>query len=262
MNRDKHSLKRLLALALSAAAGVLAASAAPPSGAGFSLRLFALAPRSTSSASPASPAGAPSIFSADKGKLRITINGQPVGTEDFEISPSGDAWIERSSTSAHAPGGAEIKAAGELRLSGDGTPIHYDWSAQAQRKATGSVEFANGTAKCIADLGTASPMRKDFTFTTPHVAVIDNNLYYQFGVLARLYDWQAGGKQTFSVLIPQDMVPGSINLESLGMQQSGNGSYAALRVSSPDLEIKVFVDGSRRLMRIEVPSSDAVIERQ
>jgi hypothetical protein len=239
----------------------LAAAALPgrPRGAGFSLCVLDFFSPNVSAAT---PAGAPSVFTSDKGKLRITIKGQVVGAEDFEISPSGDAWIERSSMSAHAPGGLEIKAAGQLRLAGDGTPLHYDWSAQAQKKATGSVEFANGTAKCIADLGAASPMRKDFTFTTPHVAVLDNNLYYQFGVLARLYDWQAGGKQTFSVLIPQDMVPGSINVESLGAQQSGGGSYEALRVSSPDLEIRVLLDGNHRLMRIEVPSSDAVIERQ
>ena len=75
--------------------------------------------------------------------------------------------------------------------------------------------------------GRPSPLRKDFTFTSPLIAVLDNNLYYQFGVLARLYDWKAGGKQTFPVVIPQDMVPGSISVESLGQQQAGNGKYEA-----------------------------------
>ena len=99
MKRDKYFAKRLLgpALALALAAAVLAAR---PSRAGFSPR----API---------PADA-SVFSADKGKLRILINGQPVGSEDFEISQSGGGWIERSSTSAHAPGGADIKATGQL----------------------------------------------------------------------------------------------------------------------------------------------------
>jgi hypothetical protein len=212
-------------------------------------------------ASSASPAGAPSVFAPDKGKLRITINSQQIGTEDFEISPSGDLWIERSSMTAHTPSG-EIKATGQLRLSADGAPTRYDWSAEAQKKATGTVDFVSGTAKCSADLGAASPMRKDFTFPSPRIAVLDNNLYYQFGVLARLYDWKAGGKQTFPVLIPQDMVPGSITVESLGPQQAGTGKYETLRVSSPDLEIMLYVDASRRLMRLEVPSSNVAIERE
>ncbi len=207
-------------------------------------------------------AGAPSVFSADKGKLRITINGQQVGSEDFEISSAGDAWIERSSMSAHTPGGPDIKASGQLKLSSDGVPIHYDWSAEAQRKATGSVEFNGGDAKCLADLGGTTPLRKDFKFTSPRIAVLDNNLYYQFGILAQQYDWTAGGKQSFPVLIPQDMVPGTISVESLGERESGNRKYEALRVSSPDLEIVVYLDAKRHMMRIEVPASSAVIERE
>jgi hypothetical protein len=213
------------------------------------------------SASPP-PANGPSVFSPDKGKFRITINGQQVGSEDFEISLAGDSWIQRSSMSAHSPDGTDIKATGQLKLSADGAPTRYDWSAEAQKKATGFVDFAGGIAKCTADLGGRTPLRKDFDFKSPIVAVLDNNLYYQFGVLARIYDWKAGGKQTFPVLIPQDMVPGSISVESLGPQMAGNGRYETLRVSSPDLEIMVYVDSSHRMMRLEVPSSNVTIERQ
>jgi len=239
MNLDRNNLKMFFAAAMGIffAAGVYAASAA-------------------------NPAGAPSVFSPDKGKLRITVNSQLVGSEDFEISPSGDAWIEHSSMSAHAPGGGDVKATGQLRLSADGVPIRYDWSAEAQKKATGFVDFVSGMAKCLANLGGASPLRKDFTFASPRVAVLDNNLYYQFAVLARLYDWNAGGVQTFPVLIPQDMVPGSISVESLGPQESGNAKYQAMRVSSPDLEIMIYLDSNRRMMRLEVPSSNVTIERE
>jgi hypothetical protein len=51
-------------------------------------------------------------------------------------------------------------------------------------------------------------------------------------------------------------------VESLGEQAAGNAKYEAVRVSSPDLEIMVFLDSRHRLMRLEVPSSNAVIERQ
>jgi hypothetical protein len=40
-------------------------------------------------------------------------------------------------------------SAGELlKLAADGSPLRYDWSAEAQKKATGAVDFAGGTAKC------------------------------------------------------------------------------------------------------------------
>ena len=210
----------------------------------------------------ATTADAPSVFLADKGKLRITIKGQAIGSEDFEISESGGNWIARSSMSAHAPGGANVKASGQLKLAADGAPIHYDWSAEAQKKATGTVEFVNGTAKCTADLGTPSLMRKDFVFSSPRIAVLDNNLYYQYGVLAQVYDWKAGGKQSFPVVIPQDMVPGTISVESLGPVQAATGKYEALRVSTTDLEITLYLDSRHRLMRLEVPSSNVTIDRE
>jgi hypothetical protein len=270
MSREKFSVKHFFAISLSICMAAAAANAAGSSGAGFSLRVFALRvlPSFATRVSAAglktapSPANSPSVFAPDKGKFRITIGGQQVGSEDFEISSSGDTWLERSTMTAHAPGSADIKSAGQLRLSADGSPVRYDWSAEALKKATGSVDFAEGTAKCSADLGKASPLRKDFKFTSPVIAVLDNNLYYQFGILARIYDWKTGGKQTFPVLIPQDMVPGTIAVESLGPQQAGNAKYEALRVTSTDLEIMLYVDGNHRMMRLEVPSSNVIIERE
>ena len=208
------------------------------------------------------PAGARSVFAPDKGRFRISIGGQAVGIEDFEISPAGEAWVTRSSVSAHPPGGGDVKATGLLKLAADGAPMRYEWSAQAVKKATGTVDFANGTAKCSADLGMTLPLRKDFSFGSPRIAVLDNNLYFQYGILARLYDWNAGGKQRFPVVIPQDMVPGEIAVEWLGAQQALNGKYETVRVSTPDLEILLYLDAERRLMRLEVPSSNVTVERE
>jgi hypothetical protein len=263
MSKKTFSVKDFIAIAFSCCMGA-GLSSVGSSGAGVSLHGLdvSASPDFALSASAAEPANSASVFSPDKGKFRITINGQPVGSEEFEIAATGSTWLEHSSMTAHAPGSADIKSTGQLRLSADGSPVRYDWAAEALKKATGSVDFENGTAKCSADLGKANPLRKDFKFTSPVIAVLDNNLYYQFAVLARLYDWKAGGKQTFPVLIPQDMVPGSISVESLGQAQAGNGRYETLRVSSPDLEIMLYLDGNHRMMRLEVPSSNVVIERE
>ena len=105
-------------------------------------------------------------------------------------------------------------------------------------------------------------MLRSFTFSSPHLAVLDNNLYYQYALLVQMYDWKAGGKQDFPVLIPQDMTPGSITVEALGQQQVDNAKYEVLRVSSPDLEILLSVDASHRMVRLDVPSSKVTIERE
>jgi hypothetical protein len=202
------------------------------------------------------------VLAPDKGKFRIVMDGQVVGSEEFEISPSGETWMARGSTTAHATAGGDIKATGQLKLAADGTPIRYDWSAQAQKKASGGVDFANGTAKSAIGLSGAAPVTRDFTFLSPRIAVLDNNLYYQYSVLAQIYDWKTGGKQDFPVLIPQDMTPGSISVESLGQQQVEATKYETLRVSSPDLEILLYLDANHRMMRLDVPSSKVMIVRE
>jgi hypothetical protein len=58
------------------------------------------------------------------------------------------------------------------------------------------------------------------------------------------------------------MTPGSISVESIGPQQVETAKYETLRVSSPDLEILLYLDAGHRLMRVEVPSSKATIERE
>jgi len=208
------------------------------------------------------PAVQAGLLTPDKGKFRILLNGQVVGSEEFEVSSSGGTWTARGSTTIRSSGGADVKATGQLKLAVDGTPIHYEWSAQAQKKASGSVEFTNSTAKSKIDLGGSSPAEQHFTFTTPRVAVLDNNLYDHYALLAQLYDWKTGGKQDFPVLIPQDMIPGSISVESLGPQQLENAKYEGLRVSTSDLEILLYLDAAHRLMRMDVPSSKVTILRE
>ena len=237
-------------LVLCSVAGAVKIAAAPGPRASFQKE------KSVPTAAPAA------VLTPDKGKFRILLDGQALGEEEFEISRTGDTWTAHGSTTAHAPGGTDIRADGRLKLSSDGSPIRYEWSAEAQKKATGIVDFDSGTAKCSASLGAASPLMKDFKLATPRIAVLDNNLYHQYAVLAQIYDWKTGGKQTFPVVIPQDLTPGSISVESTGPQQIANATYETMRVSSTDLEILLYLDAAHHLVRLDVPSSKVTIQRE
>ena len=201
-------------------------------------------------------------FAPDKGKLRILQNGAEAGTETFEMAPSDKVWIARGETTLHVPGGGETRSTGQLRLASDGAPIHYDWTAQASAKTSGMAEFDNGTAKTSVNLGGKQPLLQDFKFPSPRVAILDNNLYDQYSVLGRLYDWGAKGSQTFPVLIPQDATPGMITLEALEPKTVNGAELGGLRVRSADLEIEVYFDAKHRLMRLEVPEANVVVVRE
>ena len=202
-------------------------------------------------------------FTPDKGKLRILQQGVEAGTEEFSFAPAGNGWLMEDETIIRVPGSTEMRTSGQLRISADGAPQHYTWNAQGDKRASGVVDFENGTAKTSTTVsGAKQPVRQDFTFASPRLAVLDNNLYEQYTILGRIYDWNAKGTQSFSVLIPQDATPGTVEVESLGTKNVDGANLELLRVHSSDLEIELYFDLKFHLIRLEVPAAKVVILRQ
>src|SRR6266851_341057 len=151
----------------------------------------------------------PVVFAQDKGKLTIKLGGQTVGHEEFEIAPSGGGWLAKGTAEIKPPEGASSKISGSLTLQGNGAPISYDWSAQAEKTNGAHILFANGVASITLEMQGARPctaaeiadphrtqpcfFEQDLSFDTPLIAVLDNNLYHQYAVLARIYNWSKGG---------------------------------------------------------------------
>ncbi len=202
----------------------------------------------------------PATLAADKGKLRIMVGGQQVGKEEFEIAQNGANWVARGSSEVKGADGV-TRVTGTLELHADGTPAHYDWSTQNTKKASASIGFNGPTATINLTVEGAKPFTQQFTFKSPQIAILDNNLYHQYAVLARLYDWNKKGAQTFSVLVPQAMTPGSVTVESVGPQDAGGKKLDELRVKTEDLELDLYLD-NQRLVRIDAPNANAEIVRE
>jgi hypothetical protein len=206
------------------------------------------------------PAGA-SVFAQDNGKFTIQLNGQTVGHEDFDLSPSGGGWATHSTTEVKALDAPAARVTGALTLQPDGAPISYQWTSQTEKTNGAHILFANGVAKMTLEMQGARPFEQDLSFGTPLIAVLDNNIYYQYAVLARVYDWNKRGAQSFPVLIPQDLTPGSITIQSTGTASAAGKSYEGLRVTTSDLEVLLYLDSNHRLMRLEVPSAKVSVFR-
>ncbi len=203
-----------------------------------------------------------SRFAPDKAKLKILLDGQPVGSEEFEIAPSGDAWMAKGTTELRVPDGASARVSATLQLRGDGSPKSYEWTSQGEKKNGARITFEGGVAKIQLEMEGAKPFQQELTFGTPMVALLDNNLYHHYEILARIYDWNRKGAQTFPVLIPQDLTPGSITVEATGSQAVDGKSYEGLRVATSDLEVLLYLDSNHRLMRLEVPASKVSVVRE
>jgi len=204
----------------------------------------------------------PGVVSADRGKFRLISDGQQVGTEEFSVAPSGADWISRGSVEIKVPGAATTEVTGELRLAADGRPLGYQWtSQQGAKKTIGTIVFEGATAEMEVRVDGGQPFTQEFQFDSPQVVIVDNNFYHHYGLLARLYDWNVKGAQTYSVLIPQDLATGRVTVEWGGPQEFDGIKAELLRVKSADLEIELYVSAGR-LVRVAVPVSKADIRRE
>ena len=204
---------------------------------------------------------AASVFQADKGRFNILLDGKSVGKEEFEISPNGGGWVAKGTTAIKADG-AEEQITGNLTLQPNGTPMAYDWVSKSDKTNSAHITFANGIAKIALEVQGAKPYEQELSFNSPLVAVLDNNLYHHYAVLARIYDWTKRGPQSLPVLIPQDITPGTITAEATGSASSGGKTYEGLRVTTSDIEVLLLLDSNHRLMRLEVPASKVDVIRE
>jgi hypothetical protein len=204
-----------------------------------------------------------SIFVADKGKFSIILDGKTVGHEEFEIVPSEGGWTAKGTSELKTPDAPNpTRVTGTLVLQPDGAPIRYDWISQTDKTNGAQILFANGIAKITIQMQGARPFEQELSFGSPLIAVLDDNLYHQYALLARLYDWTKRGAQSFPVLIPQELTPGSITAEATGSATSEGKTYEGLRMNTSDLEVLLLLDANHRLMRLEVPSAKVSVVRQ
>jgi hypothetical protein len=226
---------------------------------GISIAVAFGALTSFGSAAPGGVARVGSGLVPDKGHFRIMANGKEAGQEDFEISAAGGNWIvQGKSTIQTAKGPTHIN--GALELAGNGNPVRYEWSTDGDKKASATITFNGPSASIALNLANTQPYTQQLTFGSEPVAILDNNLYDQYAVLAGIYDWSKKGAQTFSVLVPQELTPGSVTVESLGKQDLDGKQMEELSVKTSDLEISLFLDKGH-LMRIVAPQSDVEIVR-
>jgi hypothetical protein len=207
--------------------------------------------------------GAPPVpaLAEDRGKLRILQDGQLMGTEEFSIGRSGQAWMCHGSVELKIPGAGSASVSSQMQLSAEGALQQYTWTSKSDRKVTGGVIFSGSVAQLEVRVDNTQPYSQEFQFDSTRIVILDNNLFHHYLILAQLYDWNTRGSQTFSVLIPQALTPGTIAVEWGGSTEVDGAKMDLLRVRSPDLEVEIYV-AAGKVMRLAVPSAKVLIQRE
>lgn len=191
---------------------------------------------------------------SQQGRLRILLDGQPIGSERYEIA--------RTATEVHARGEIELqlgpdklRQTSSLLLSADLAPRSYESKMEAPEKTWRRVEFAGGDATIVFPRSDGKEEEQVFKFGTPRVALL--GLYHHFLLLAQLYDYAAAGPQTIKVFIPQSVQPGEARVELVGVETlTVDGRLQPVRqlsVTTEDNQVQLWVTESGRFVRLAAP---------
>ena len=220
---------------------------------------------SAAPAATASPPGRASAGTTEHGVFRVFARGESLGSETFEITTSPEGTEARAQVELSV-GGQTSRQTARLSLGPAGLPRSYEWNQEVPKPAFVRVRFTEDRAEVEFPMESGSLDRREFFFSTPHVVILDNNIFHHFIFLLRHYDFTKGGRQTVSILIPQEVLPGTVDLEARGSEEVAVGN-AKLRlervvVISPDNEISVWVDEQKRVIKIGVPQAGVEVVRE
>ncbi len=192
----------------------------------------------------------------DKGVFRILAEGKQIGTERFEIESTGSGYRARGDLQVRMPGAGEATESSVLNLNGNFEVTSYTRIQKAPKKASAQVEFSSGTAKAHY-VGTSG--EADYVYyLEPKVVVLDTNFFHHYVFLLEQYQMQKGGAQHVQVFIPQEGTPGMVLLEHAGKDGS-NDKWVA---KTEALEIHIWSDTARRLMKLAVPAAKVEVVRE
>lgn len=190
----------------------------------------------------------------DHGTLKITSNGQLLGTERFDIEPAGDGYRMRGELKVKMPNGGEATESTVMNLAKDLTITSYTRLQKSPKKASAQVDFVAGHAKAHY-VTPDGPTDYEFMIEASSV-ILDTNFFHHFALLLQRYDFKKGGAQHVQVLIPQEATPGMILLEYLG-KDDGRDKW---QVKTDALEMHVWTDGGK-LMKVSAPDAKVEVVR-
>jgi len=199
---------------------------------------------------------------AQEGRLRILLNGQPVGEERYRITRTATE-IQTRSDVEFTVGDRKVRESSSLLLGADLAPRHYEWKMEEPKGAWLRLQFEGTVGTIRYPLPDGKQDEQVFDFATTRLALLDNNVFHHFLLLAALYDFQAGGVQTIKVFVPQAVQPGEAQVELKGVETLPvDGRPQPVRhllVTTADNRIELWLTESGRFVRLQAPLANVEV---
>lgn len=213
-------------------------------------------------------AAQPPASFADHGTFILFLEGHKIGTERFQVR-SLNADIRASATVEFAVQSdgktLKFKTFPNLLLDSRLDPVSYDWEQKGAESSRIDIDFRHHPAQVRFRTVRGRKDYREF-YLHPDVVILDDNIVDQYELLAWRYFMAGGGNQAFAAFIPQEGIPGRVEVSRLADTKiEAAGRKRACRhllVTTNQARINLWVDSAGRLLRMEKSSSHFAAVRQ
>jgi len=204
----------------------------------------------------------------DRGVFVLKVAGKSIGTETFDIIPQKDTIEVSAKIDLRVEQDGkkvEFKTLPRLVLDNDLNAVSYEWSQKGAQSSDLKVDMR--TSRVSARYRTVTGVEDVREFELPPgVIVLDNNVIHHYQIAVYRYRRAGGGKQTFRAFIPQEALPGSLEIEDAGPDRTDAGGREQLlehlTVTTDNARIDLWIDDKDRLQKIAIPAAQLEVVRK
>ena len=205
---------------------------------------------------------------SDRGVFTLRLAGKQIGTETFEIRAKKGA-VEASAKIAlrveQDGKAAEYKTTPRLVLSPELRPLSYKWSQKGPQSSDLEVDLKSPPVKAKYRTVRGEQDVREFQLP-PDIVILDNNVIHHYQIAVIRFRRAGGGNQTFRAFIPQEALPGSLQIEEAGPDQVDVGGreqmLKRLIVTTDNARIELWIDKDDRLQKLAIPAAQLEVLRK
>ena len=198
----------------------------------------------------------------DEGTFVISLGGKQVGAEKFSIRSTEDNKVDaQAQIELHVEQAGktyDFRTSPKLVMGAELEPETYAWTQKGAQSSRLEVDFRTSPARARYHTVEGDDDVRDFNLPKGLI-VLDDNVVHHYQLLVYQFDRVASKKQTFPAFIPQEALPGILNVEDLGTEQievaDTQRELQHILVSSELARIDLWVDKDRRLQRVLIPAA-------
>jgi hypothetical protein len=208
----------------------------------------------------------PTAGFSDSGEFEILLGQQRIGTESFRIRPDGPRWEASAELQLEPSGGSKVSVVSKLELDSALRPVSYLREQKSPKAGKLAVQFGSLETNLVSSTGSGDPVEQVFYLPSTDLVVLDTNFFHQYALLLRLYDSAKGSSQPFNVFVPQEALPGTIQLELMGMESVSIGGQSRelnhYRAVTEQVQMELWATPEGAVYRLAIPQAGLEVVRR